>query len=190
MMTEDDFSKLAVNFFQKRLAADGLDATVEVLAKQQILRDVTVGRDPKSRRWTIYAGLQQQDIVFAPRNNQDGLPVWRELPQMAYHWLKRGQRYLVIPLVVCELKMPRSMNTHQFITYGRIAEQIKAVHPFCQYYFLLYSSVERHLMPETVLRQGKGFDRIFLDWESEKEAVWEAIRNHLDYLRDRLGLSR
>jgi hypothetical protein len=188
MMTEDDFSKLAVDFFQEHLAAGGLGSTVEVLAKQQILRDITVGRDPKSRRWTIYAGFQQQDIVFAPRNNQDSLPIWRELPQIAYHWLKGGQQHLVIPLLVCELKMPQSMNTHQFITYGRIAEQIKAVHPFCQYYFLLYSNADRHLMPETVLRQGKGFDRIFLNWENEKEGIWETIKNHLTYLREKLGL--
>ena len=43
-------------------------------------------------------------------------------------------------------------------------------------------------MPETILRQAKGFTRIFLNWEEEKAIIWKDIENHLIYLRDRLKL--
>jgi len=80
------------------------------------------------------------------------------------------------------------MNTHAFIVYGKIAEQIKSVYPFCAYYFILSSNKKRKLMPATVYRQAKAFDRVYLDWESQRDQIWEDIRIHLIYLRDRAGI--
>ncbi len=43
-------------------------------------------------------------------------------------------------------------------------------------------------MPETLLRQAKTFDRVYVNWEEEREVIWQDIVNHLTYLRDRAGV--
>jgi hypothetical protein len=43
-------------------------------------------------------------------------------------------------------------------------------------------------MPETILRQAKGFDRVYLDWEAEKDNVWSDVLDHLTYLEGRASV--
>jgi hypothetical protein len=43
-------------------------------------------------------------------------------------------------------------------------------------------------MAQTVYRQAKAFDRVYLDWENQKDQIWEDIRTHLVSLRDRAGI--
>jgi hypothetical protein len=108
-----------------------------------------------------------------------------------YHWAstaQRGKNHIRIPLLICELKVNQNISTAQFITYSKIAEQIRDVHPYCAYFFIIGGSGTRKLMPQTILRQAKGFTRVFLNWENEKAIIWKDIESHLVYLRDRLNL--
>src|SRR5574341_902226 len=95
---------------------------------------------------------------------------------------KTGQKKIVIPFVVCELKIGSKTNTHSLITYASISNQLKSIFPHCAYYFVMDSNQKRRMKPETVLRHSKGFDRVFLNWEEEKGKIWKAIRAHPDYL--------
>jgi hypothetical protein len=47
------------------------------------------------------------------------------------------------------------------------------------------SNRHRRVQPETVLRHCKGFDRVFLEGEIEKDKVWLALKAHFDYLSER-----
>jgi hypothetical protein len=179
-VTEDEFSEEVIAFFKAKLSKSMFAQKVDVVSGLNILRDITVGRDPKTSEWKIYFGFQEQDVIFVPKQDSPYLEFLKGPAE--YHWLKSSQNSFTVPLVICELKVPQSMNTHQFITYSKIAEQIKETHPFCAYYFILRSNKERGLMPETVSRQAKTFDRVFLEWNEGKHEIWEAIDHHLKYL--------
>lgn len=188
---EDRFSDEVHEFFRIKLQTSGLDSQIECLARKAILRDLTIGPFGKTKRWSYIFGFQQQDIIFTIRDRREKIPLLqqgRKEGLIAYHWIEAGQESLIPPLLICELKTPGSMNTHAFIVYGKIAEQIKSVYPFCAYYFILSSNKKRKLMAQTVYRQAKAFDRVYLDWENQKDQIWEDIRTHLFYLRDRAGI--
>ena len=189
-LTEEKKLSIEVREFLSSMAnASEFRNKVEVLEKQQVLMNLTIGRNPKSGEWRYYMGMQQQDIVLYLRDESDSVEMM-PLP-IQYHWASSNQREknrIRIPLLICELKVNRNLTTDQFITYSKIAEQIQEVHPYCAYYFIIGGSGKRTLMPETILRQAKGFTRIFLNWEEEKAIIWKDIENHLIYLRDRLKL--
>jgi hypothetical protein len=184
--SEDELSDQVQEFFGQKLARSDLGSQVEVKAKQKVLMNLTIGRERKKGTWQYYFGLQEQDIAFQVRGDQGTLPLLRGGSQ--YHWLTRGQTQIRVPLAICELKLNRNLVTHHLITYSRIAEQILQVNPHCAYYFVVGGIGSRHLMPETVLRQAKAFDRVYVNWEEEKEIIWQDIANHLAYLRDRGGV--
>jgi len=189
--TEGRFSQYVYNFFSEKLKSNNLDEYIEIKSKINILRDITIGYEEKKKAFKLYFGFQEQDIIFCPKDYKKYIPISKENPFFAYHWLQRGMNSIIVPLLICELKIPESMNTHQFITYSKICEQIKEVFPYCDYYFLLASNKKRKLMPETVLRQGKSFDRIFLNFlesEDEKEKCWKSIYDHLMYLKTELRI--
>jgi len=191
LISEEKFSDYVAKYFNNKLRETNLDKDIEVKSKINILRDITVGYDKKKKVYKIYFGFQQQDIVFTPRDSKKFIPIWKGNDFIAYHWLQSEMDKLIVPLLICELKIPQSMTTHQFVTYSKICEQIKEVFPYCNYYFLLSSNVKRKLMPETVLRQGKSFDRVFLNFaenSGEREKCWESIYDHLLYLKTEMNL--
>jgi hypothetical protein len=184
--SEDELSEQVEEFFALKLSESRLGEQIETKAKQQVLMNLTVGRDPKRGGWQYYFGLQQQDIVFHLKGDEGVLPLVDGASQ--YHWLSAGQQAIQVPLAICELKLNRNLVTHHLITYSRIAEQILQVNPHCAYYFVVGGVGNRHLMPETLLRQAKAFDRVYVNWEDEREVIWQDIANHLTYLRDRGGV--
>jgi len=184
--SEDQLSAEVERFFTRKLSESGLADEIEAKAKQQVLMNLTVGRDPKRGDWRYYFGLQQQDIAFRLKGESGILPLLDG--QRQYHWLSAGQKQIQVPLVICELKLNRTFVTHHLITYSRIAEQIRQIHPHCAYYFVVGGIGNRTLMPETLLRQAKTFDRVYVNWEKEREVIWQDIVNHLTYLRDRAGV--
>lgn len=187
--SEDELSREIHQFFADELDKSDFKGIVGVGEKQQVLMNLTIGRDPKSRGWRYYFGLQQQDIVFYLLS-EGHVPVLSESPA-TYHWLAEPElssRKIRVPLLACELKLKRNVNTHQLITYSRIAEQVRDVHPHCGYFLIVGGAGSHTFMPETVLRQAKGFNRVFLNWETEHETIWSDILSHLCYLRDRAKL--
>lgn len=190
---EDQFTDEVQTFFCNKLASSNLRNQIECLAKKAILRDLTVGPLAGRKTWTYIFGFQQQDIILTTKDRNQKLPLLQEGRKsglVEYHWIEKGQDHLIPPLVICELKTPVSMNTHAFIVYGKIAEQIKSVYPFCAYYFILSSNKKRHLMPHTVYRQAKAFDRVYLEWEEDKERIWEDVERHLIYLKEQLDIMK
>jgi hypothetical protein len=189
--SEDNFNDYVKDFFTNKLKTDNLDKFIEVRTKVNILRDITIGYDKKNNNYKIYFGFQEQDIVLSPRNTDNLIPIWKDNNYLAYHWLQKDMDRIIIPFLVCELKTPKSMVTHQFITYSKICEQIKEVFPYCDYFFILSSNKERKLMPETVLRQGKSFDRVFLNFandNNERDKCWKTVYDHLLYLQTEMKL--
>jgi hypothetical protein len=186
---EDTLSKEVKSFFSNKINTSEFNNIIEVLEKQQVLMNLTVGRDPKSNEWRYYLGMQQQDIIFCLSDKSDSVEM---MPSpIIYHWASTSQReenHIRIPLLICELKINQNATTAQFITYSKIAEQIRDVHPYCAYFFIIGGAGTKKVMQETILRQAKGFTRIFLSWEKEKDIIWEDIENHLIYLRNRLNL--
>jgi hypothetical protein len=189
--SEDNFNDYVKDFFTNKLKTDNLDKFIEVRTKVNILRDITIGYDKKNNNYKIYFGFQEQDIVLSPRNTDNLIPIWKDNNYLAYHWLQKDMDRIIIPFLVCELKTPKSMVTHQFITYSKICEQIKEVFPYCDYFFILSSNQERKLMPETVLRQGKSIDRVFLNFSNdnnERDKYWKTVYDHLLYLKTEMKL--
>jgi hypothetical protein len=177
MLTEQEFSKQVLEFFKIKLSSDKDFPFIQVDKEVNILKDFTMGKG-KQGTWRPIFGLQQQDIVFYKDSlNPENLRKAGFVTNVG----KRGK--IVIPLIIIELKVSQNLVTHAFLTYTRISQEIKYIFPHCAYYFLLDSNKERNVQPETILRQGKGFDRIFLDWEENKDNIWNDIKKHLEYLR-------
>ena len=183
--SETQFSQEVVHFLRDRLRETDL-LSVQVEERVKILKDFTVGLDRESR-WRLIAGFQQQDIVFfAPQQNM-ALNKFKSEIMRIDKYDRTGQKPIHIPLLVCELKLGSSINTHSLITYSSISAQLKGIFPHCAYYFVMDTNEERGMKPETILRHAKGFDRVFLNWYAEKAQVWAAVRAHLEYLSS-LGL--
>ena len=188
---EDKLSAQVKEYLSLKMNESEFRNRVEVLEKQQVLMNLTIGRDPKTKNWRYYMGMQQQDIVLYLNDESDSIEIM-PLPVL-YHWASTAQReknHIRIPLLICELKINQNATTAQFITYSKIAEQIRDVHPYCAYFFIIGGTGTRRVMQETILRQTKGFIRVFLDWEKDKDNIWTDIENHLYFLRDRLNLFR
>lgn len=173
--SEEEFSKDVIKFFQKKLAQNSKLSRIKVAAKVQILKDFTIGR--QNGAWKPILGVQQQDIVFY----RDALE-WDDFGKTA-HITNKGTVKAVIPLLISEIKIDKNMVTHAFIVYSSIAQHIKEIFPHCVYYFILNSNKKRNVLPETVLRQSKGFDRVFLEWSEDRETIWKDIHRHLSYLK-------
>lgn len=183
---EDEFSQAVVAFFEHRLAESRFAGRLVVQTKVKILKDLTIGRD-RDGKWRLVVGFQQQDVVFFNPTQAIPMGVFKSDFMRIDKYDREGQRPVVVPHAVCELKLGKGLVTHTLITYSAISSLLKSVFPHCAYYFVLYSNEERGLQPETVLRHTKGFDRVFLNWFKEKEEAWRAIEAHFDYL-DNLGL--
>jgi hypothetical protein len=179
---EAEFSAQVAAFFRGKLAEAG-PGSITVAEAEKILKDLTVGLD-RDGRWRLVAGFQQQDIVFYSPQQSFKMADFKSSVLRIDKYDKAGQKPVIIPLAICELKIGSNMNTHSLITYASISTQLKSIFPHCAYYFVVDSS---GMQPETVLRHSKGFDRVFLNWYKEKEGVWKAIQAHFDYLSE-LGM--
>jgi hypothetical protein len=177
---EDRFSDEVLAYLSKELVASQWSSRVTVEAKVKILKDFTFGRF--GGQWRLIAGVQQQDIVF-----------YREKDSVSYGDFKseamdditkyRGKP-IRVPFVVVELKVGGgNMNTHEFITYSSISAQLKQVFPHCRYCLLMKGN-KRGFRQQTFLRHCKGFDRVFVGWESERGRLWAYVEHHLRYLAE------
>lgn len=171
---EDAFSEVAVRFFKRKLATSEF-SNVSVERKLNILKDFTFVKD--KRGWDPFYGSQEQDVVFY----RDVLDP--EILHHPIHGIGTSGRKLVAPLVICELKLGGTIDTHQILTYARISEEIKSIFPHMAYFLVLDSSEARRLRPATISRQAKGFDRVFLEWEEDRKTIWGDIKGHLEYLK-------
>jgi hypothetical protein len=173
---EKDFSTEVKAFFRDKLKHSGLDLEVE--ERKMILTDFTVGR--VNGHWKLIAGFQQQDIVIF--NSKDSISV-SDFSSNFLHIAKldrKGEKPIIIPVVICELKVDRKdLQTPSLITYSSIADHIKTIFPHCRYYFVMDSNKVRNMRHVTLLRHSKGFDRVFSEWEIEKEQLWKVIQDTL-----------
>lgn len=182
---EKEFSKRVHAFLAQKLRS-GKWRDIRVAERQNILDNFTVGKD-RDGGWQVLMSGQEQDIVFY----KDIFPL-EALRAPAIKIPRLGPQFsrsngFIIPLGVLELKCPQGMGTDQLIKCSHIAGRIRALFPHCAYYFVLSTNKARRLHPETVLRQAKGFDRVFLEWEEDKETIWSDLQNHFVYLQ-RIGV--
>jgi hypothetical protein len=184
--SEEDFSNEAAEFFGKKLQESPFAGVLEVHTKVKIMKDVTVGRD-REGAWRLIVGFQQQDLVFF--NPAQDVPMARFKSEFMRidKYDRSEQRPVVIPHAVCELKVGEGLVTHTLITYSTISSMLKSVFPHCAYYFVMRSNEARGLRPETVLRHTKGFDRVFLNWVTERDELWDALEQHFTHLA-KMGL--
>jgi hypothetical protein len=79
--------------------------------------------------------------------------------------------------MVYETKVGENLTTHEILKYSSIALKIKSIFPHCRYYLLV--SGGRKLKEETLIRHGKGFDNVFLNWGRDKEKIWKTTEEQL-----------
>jgi len=176
-MTEDEFNKNVLKFFQKKLEKTNLPIKVE--RNNYILRDFTFSRNKKGD-WQLLCGTQEQDIIFY----KDVIPRKDFLGKIGKTSGTGLRADLIIPIALCELKVG-SLNTHGMIVAGKIAQDVKSIFPHCISFFIVSSNIERRLGPETALRQAKSFDGVYLEWEKEKEIIWQELLRHFKYCQER-----
>ena len=177
---EDRFSDEVLAHYQRKLAVSPWNGRVTVAAKVKVLKDFTVGR--VDGRWSIIAGVQQQDIVFFHEKDSINYSDFKSKAMLDIN--KYRDKPIHVPFLVVELKVGSgNMNTHEFITYSSISAQLKQVFPHCRY-CLLMAANERGFRQQTFLRHCKGFDRVFVGWKSERDRLWAYIEHHLRYLEE------
>lgn len=176
---ETVFSQQVAAFFHAQISTTPWAEVLKVKERVKILKDLTIGKD-RDGQWRLIAGFQQQDIVFY--SYAIPMPDFKSKVVRVDKYDKTDETPVIIPLAVCELKIGAAMNTHALITYASISAQLKSIFPHCAYFFVIDSNQERGLKPETILRHTKGFDRVFVDWVSEKEHIWQALLAHFNYL--------
>lgn len=181
--SEAKFSTEVIKFFDGKLSEVGLQNKIKAAERVKILKDLTIGQD-RDKQWRLIAGFQQQDIVFYSPEHAIPMEDFTSKVLRIDKYDKTGQTPVIIPLVICELKIGYSTTTHALITYSSISAQLRNIFPHCGYYFIMDSNKERGMQPETVLRHSKGFDRVFLSWKKERERVWHDIWAHLEYLAE------
>jgi len=173
-MTECQFSKKVSEFLAKKIKVKY--PNIKIAERANILNSLTIGRINKE--WRVVFGSLEQDIVlYQDEINSVELKNKRIL-------IPRGtkDKKIIIPIAVCELKIGKNINTHQFITYGSIAKELKSVFPHCAYYFIS-SGRKQGFQHTTLLRHTKEFDRVFLNWEKDKQNLLNDLFLHLEYLK-------
>jgi len=176
-MTEKEFNGKVLNFFQKKLKESNLPIKVE--RNNYILRDFTFSRN-REGKWQLLCGTQEQDIIFYKDiiSRKDFLG---KIGKTSGTGLRKD---LIIPLALCELKVG-TLNTHGMIVSGKIAQDVKSIFPHCISFFIVSSNIKRRLGPETALRQAKSFDGVYLEWEKEKDIIWQELLRHFEYCQKR-----
>lgn len=178
-MNETQFSSKVRDYLVEALKANGF-GQIMVGERKNILNSVTIGR--LASEWKVIFGFLEQDIIFY-LETMDMADIKSEhlrIPRAT------KDKKLIIPLAILELKIGSNVNTHQFITYGHIAKEIKIIFPHCAYYFVS-SGGQRKFSPETLLRHTKEFDRVFMEWDKDKEIIVKDLILHFEYLK-RLGV--
>lgn len=181
--SEARFATEVVKYFREKLTHRRFYPFISVATAVKILKDLTIGKD-REGCWRLVAGFQQQDVVFFCYDHCVSMSDFRSKFLRIDKYDRRGMKPVIIPLVVCELKIGSNTNTHALITYGSISAQLKSIFPHCAYYFIMDSNRNRGMKPETILRHSKSFDRVFPDWDKEKEIAWQTIDAHLKQLAE------
>lgn len=174
-MTEGQFSKKVKFYLEEKLKQKGYCST-KISERANILNNLTVGRIKSE--WKIVFGFLEQDIILY----QDVIDVTELRSDKVF--IPRGtkDKKIIIPLAICELKIGKNINTHQFITYGSIAREIRSIFPHCAYYFVS-GDKKREFSEATLLRHTKEFDRVYLNWEKDKRKILDDLIQHLNYLK-------
>lgn len=174
-MTEGQFSKKVKIFLEEKLKQKGY-SLIKISERVNILNNLTVGKIKSE--WKIVFGFLEQDIILY----RDEMDVDELKSDKIF--IPRGtkDKKIIIPLAICELKIGKNINTHQFITYSSIAREVKSVFPHCAYYFVS-GETKREFSDATLLRHTKGFDRVYLNWEKDKGKILDDLILHLEYLK-------
>ncbi len=171
-MTEYQFSKKVREFLTKEIQTKYPE--IRIAERVNILNSLTVGKVKSN--WSLMLGFLEQDIVVY----KDEIEVDKIKNEGIF--IPRGtkDKKIIIPLAVIELKLGKNVNSHQFLTYSYIAKELKSVFPHCAYYFVCS---EEKLKGETVLRHAKEFDRVFSNWDKDKQTLLDDLFLHLEYLK-------
>jgi len=62
---------------------------------------------------------------------------------------------VVLPFLIIETKMAKTVNTHELLTYSEKVQLIKSIFPYCKYLLLLFGKP-----PKRAYLHGLNFDRI------------------------------
>jgi hypothetical protein len=62
---------------------------------------------------------------------------------------------VVLPLLIIETKMAKTVNTHELLAYSEKVQMIKTIFPYCKYLLLLFGKP-----PKRAYLHGLNFDRI------------------------------
>jgi hypothetical protein len=68
---------------------------------------------------------------------------------------KDGEKDVVLPLLIIETKMAKTVNTHELLAYSEKVQMIKTIFPYCKYLLLLFGKP-----PKRAYLHGLNFDRI------------------------------
>ena len=174
---ENEFSKDVHAFLEEKLSAY---PNYDVKEYKNVVTDFTFHESKKGDGYELVAGFQQQDIVIYKKTST--IKPWGKIFGEACRPYGIGESKsegIIIPLVILELKI--KFNTHNLITYSGIANKIKTFFPCCSYCYVLGRDTQKKCNIETLTieRQGKGFDKVFLDWATEKEKIWHFIENKI-----------
>lgn len=176
---EDKFRKRVFLFFKKKLKKSSFYSRVAVVEKKQILKDVTMVNDKtrfhnvKKTRWSLILGFQEQDIIFVSRTFIEK----KRFANSDIIEFSRCPDWVLVPLIICELKIGSNLTTHNLLTCSQIAREIKYLQPFCKYFIIVDKG--RTFFGETIARQTKEIDGLFLNWEEDKNFIWRGIKNYL-----------
>jgi hypothetical protein len=142
----NDLKKL----MEKYLGPDLQEHRLKIEENAKVLYDITV--DVKDDRMEPRLGFLEQDIVLFQ---------WATVPEkLGRHFFKvrnTSRSEIRIPRLIVELKY-KGISSHTLITYSNIATRIKGIFGDVRYFLLLRYDNKG---PETMLRHGAGFDRIF-----------------------------
>lgn len=184
-MTEAEFTQSVFAYFDDKLKKGKLP--VKITHNDYILRDFTFGRNEKGG-WELFAGTQEQDIIFYKDvvSRDAFIGGLNKISGLNRNGLMGTglRKDLITPIALCELKVG-TMNTHGMMVASQIALDIKEIFPHCISFFIVSSNIERKLGVITALRHGKGFDGVYLDWDKEKEVIWEDLVRHFEYCKKR-----
>lgn len=186
---EQEFNREVVRFLRKKLE-DNDTENVNVVggydtnaSNNFLLRDFVFFK--KGGEWNLYCGAQEMDVI-----------VYKEVigkNNLFNNFIKttgtgvRGD--IIVPLVIMELKKATrrqlsklsNFPSHDAISSNVITGDVKRLFPKVKAMFL-FDNFEGHSSSEESIsfrRMLYNFDYICLNWEQEKENIWQEIKSWL-----------
>ena len=188
--SEQDFNREVVRFLRKKLEEAGNEAIKVVggyesdSSDNYILRDFTFFKERNSK-WSLYGGAQEIDVIIYKETIAKN-----ELFNGIIKTTGVGIRgSIIIPTIIIELKKATkrptselsSFASHDAIASNQIAGDIKRLFPRVKAMFFYDNFEGISLADESISfrRMLYNFDDICLNWEKEKENIWNEIRRWL-----------